>query len=101
MDFVIADPRNWKKPKELKKNMEHEGDNYTNRGWCFGYSHQRIIKGTWRLGNKWTSEDHPNYNIIENGQNIENSPRDFRRLAVIQIPVRNHQMKLMWKTLKE
>ena len=26
-----------------KKNMEHEGENYTNYEWCFRYSHQRII----------------------------------------------------------
>ena len=32
------------------KTMEHEGDNYTNRDWCFWYSHQRIIKGTgWQM----------------------------------------------------
>ena len=24
--------------RELKKTMEHEGDNYTNRNWCFWYS---------------------------------------------------------------
>ena len=31
--------------RELKKTMEREGDNYTNRDWCFWYIHQRIIKG--------------------------------------------------------
>ena len=31
--------------KELKKTMEHESDDYTNRDCCFWYSHQRIIKG--------------------------------------------------------
>ena len=25
--------------RELKKTMEHEGDNYTNCNWCFWYSH--------------------------------------------------------------
>ncbi len=24
--------------RELKKTMEHEGDDYTNRDWCFRYS---------------------------------------------------------------
>ena len=38
-----------------KKTMEHKGDNYTNRDWCFWYSHQRIIQGTGGLGNKRTS----------------------------------------------
>ena len=67
---------------ELKKTMEHEGDNYTNRDWCFWYSHQRIIKGTGGLGNKRTNGNHSNDSIIENGQNIEKSPGDLRRLAV-------------------
>ena len=51
------------------KTMDHEGDNYTNRDWCFWYSHQRIIKRTGERGNKRTSGDHPNYSIIENSQN--------------------------------
>ena len=54
--------------------MEHESDNYTNRDWCFGYSHQRIIKGTGGLGGWRMSGDHPNYCIIEIGQNTEKSP---------------------------
>ena len=52
---------------ELKKGMEHEGDNYTNRDWYFWYSHQRIIKRTRGLGNERTSGDHQTY-IIVNGQ---------------------------------
>ena len=36
--------------RELKKTMEHEGDNCTSCGWCFWYSYQRIIKGTGGLG---------------------------------------------------
>ena len=62
--------------------MKHEGDNYTDRDWWFWYSHQRIIKGTGGLGKKRTSGDHPNYYIIENGQNTEKSSGDLRRLAV-------------------
>ena len=44
-----------------------------------------IIKGTVGLGGWTTSEDHPNYSIIEK------SPGDLRRLAVTQTPVKNHQ----------
>ena len=62
--------------------MEHESNNYTNRDWCFWYSHQRIIKEIGGLGNKRTSGDHPNNYIIENDQNTEKSPGDLRRLAV-------------------
>ena len=29
--------------RELIKTMEHEGDNCTNRDWCFWYSNQKII----------------------------------------------------------
>ena len=41
------------------------------------------------------SGDHPNYYMIENGQNTEKSPGVLRRLAVTQIPVKDHQLKLM------
>ena len=81
--------------------MQHEGNNYNNRDWCFWYSHQRIIKGTGGLRDGRTSGDHSNYNIIENGQNTEKSPGDLRRLAVTQTSLKNHQLKLMRKTLKE
>ena len=80
--------------------MKHERDNYTNRDLCFEYSHQRIIKGIGGLGNKRTSGDHPKYNNINNGQNTEKSSRDLRRIAVTQTPEKDHQLKLMWKTLK-
>ena len=67
--------------------MEHVSDNYNSRDWCFWYSHQGIIKGTGGLGCRRTSGDHPNYNIIENGQNTEKSPGDLWRLIVTQTPV--------------
>ena len=72
--------------------MEHESDNYTNRDWCSWYSHQRVIKGTGERGNKWSSGDHPNYQIIENDQNAEKSPGHSRRLAITQTPVKDHQL---------
>ena len=68
--------------KKKKKTMEHEGDDYTNRDWCFWYSHQRIIEGSGGLGGWRTSGDHPNYCIIENGQNTEKSSGDSRRLVI-------------------
>ena len=43
--------------------------------------------------------DHPNSSIIENSQNTEKIPRDLRRLAVTQSPVKDHQLTHMWKTL--
>ena len=41
------------------------------------------------------SRDYLNDNVTENGQNTEKSPGDLWRLAVIQTPVKNHQLILM------
>ena len=38
---------------------------------------------------------------IENGQNTEKIPGDLKRLALTETPVKDHQLKLMWKTLNE
>ena len=51
-----------------------------------------LLKG---VGNKRTNGDHPNYCIIEIGQNTEKSPRDLKRLAVTQSLVKDHQLMLM------
>ena len=75
--------------------MEHENDGDTSCNWCLWYSHRRIIKKTGGLGNAETSGDHPNYSIIEIGQNTEKSSGDLRRLAVTQTPERNHQLALV------
>ena len=45
--------------------------------------------------------DYQNDSIAKNGQNPETCPGDLRRLAVTQTLVKNHQLTLMWKTLKE
>ena len=74
--------------RELKKTVEHENDDYCN--WCSWYSHQRIDTRTGGLGNKRTRGDHPDYCIIEIGQNIKKSPGDLRRLAVTQTLVKDH-----------
>ena len=49
------------------------------------------VSKTGGLGNKSISGDHPNYSIVEIGQNTEKSPGDLRRLAVTQTAVENHQ----------
>ena len=38
---------------------------------------------------------------IEIGQNIEKSTGDYRKFAVIQTTGKDHQLTLMWITLKE
>ena len=60
---------------------------------------KRIGEVTGTLGNKRTSGDHPDH-IIKIGLNTEKSPGDLRRLAVIQSPVRNYLLTLVWKTFK-
>ena len=80
--------------------MEHEGDSNTNCNWYTWNNPQKIGKRTGKLGNKRTSRDHPDYSVIKIRQNTEKSPGGLRRLAVTQTPVRNHQLTLVWKTLK-
>ena len=73
--------------RELKKSVEHEGDNYTNCNWCVW---NRITKGTGGFGSWRTGRDYPNDSIAENGQNPETSPGDLRRLL---------SLRLQWKTI--
>ena len=54
-----------------------------------------LLKRSGGLGSWRTSGDHQNYSIIENSQSTETRPRDLKRLAVTQTPVKNHQLKLM------
>ena len=56
--------------RELKTNMELEGDGDTNCNWCTWNNLQRICTGTGRLGNKRTNRDHRDYKIIKIGLNI-------------------------------
>ena len=53
----------------IEKAMEHESDDDRNCNWCSWYSHQKIDTGTWGIETGETSEDHPNYSIVEIGQN--------------------------------
>ena len=54
-----------------------------------------LLKGQEDLEVWRPSGDHPNNSIIGNGQNTERSLGDFKRLAVTQSPVKNHQITLM------
>ena len=67
---------------EKQKTIEHEGDADTHYGWCTWDSLQRIGKGTGGLGNKRTSEKHPDYSILKIGQKTEKIPGKLRRLPV-------------------
>ena len=99
--------RKWKEGKiprpysGIEETEDDENDVYTYWNWWFWYCHQKISKRTGGLGNKWTSADHPNYCIFEISQNTEKSHGDLRWFAVTQIPVKDHQLILMRKTLKQ
>ena len=58
---------------------------------AFGTVTKRLLKGLEDLEVGGRVDNHPNDSIIENGQNTEKSPRDFRRLVVTQTPVEDHQ----------
>ena len=75
--------------------MEHDSGGYTNCHWCTRYSHEMVGTKTEGHGNNRSSGDHPNYNIVEIGQNTEKSPGNLSRLAVTQTPVKTHQTTLV------
>ena len=54
----------------------------------FGTVTKRLLKGLEYL--EVIGKDHPNYYISENDQNTEKSPKDLRRLAIPQTPVKDH-----------
>ena len=85
--------------RELKKLWNTKVATICN--WCSWYSNQSIDTMPGGLGNKMKNGDHPNHCIIEIGQNTEKSPGDLRLLAVTKTTVKDHQLMLMWKTLKE
>ena len=68
---------------------------------AFGTITKGLLKRLGGLGSWRTSRDYLNDSIAENSQNPETNPGDLRRIAVTQTPVKNYQLILMWKTLKE
>ena len=106
VNFAVRADQRVKLEESKKKNKyqdlaweskTHESDGCTNYNWCSCYN--GLVQGLEDLEKKRTSGDHPNYSIIENGQNTEKSPGDLR-LALTQTPVRNHRLTLVRKTLK-
>ena len=47
------------------------------------------------------TRDHPDQSIVKISKNTKKSPEDLRRLAVTKTPVKDLQLKLVWKTRKE
>ena len=78
-------------------NNNNDNNNYNN----YNNNNYNNYNNNGGLGSWLTGRDYPNDTITENGQNTEKSPGELRRLAVTQTPVKNNQLILMWKTLKE
>ena len=81
---------------ELKRVIKHKGDGDTNFIWC-------TWNGPQRMGgdeNQRKNQDNPNQRIVKIAQNTLKCPGDLSRLAVIQIPVKDHQLKLVWNWSK-
>ena len=57
--------------------MVHKSDGDTNSNWCSWSNHLRIGTRTGWHGSKRISGDHPNYSIIQSGQNTEKSPVEW------------------------
>ena len=65
--------------------MEHEGDVDTSCDWCAWNDPQRHGKEAGIVGNRITSRDHPDYNIVKIGQNTEESPGYLRGLMLLRL----------------
>ena len=57
--------------------MEHEGDGNTICVWCTWDNLKWIGKGTGRLRNQRSREEHSLYSIVKIGQNPEKNPGDL------------------------
>ena len=78
--------------------MEPEGEGDTSCALDPWNNTQKIEKKmTGRHRNKMAFGVYPDYSIIKNGLNTENSPRDLRRVIVTHTPARNHRLTLVWK----
>ena len=87
MDFTVPADHRVKLKENEKKNKYLDLAREVKKLWNMKATIIPIViggldKGTRGLGNKRTSGDHPNYSIIEIGQNTKKSPGDLRRLAV-------------------
>ena len=62
--------------------MEHMHEDNTNcSGWTWN-SPQNLREGAGKIGNLWENWDHPDYSIVEIGQNTQKSLRDHKRHVV-------------------
>ena len=81
--------------------MEHHGYGDNNYNWCDWNDPKILVGGTGRVGNQILNRGHSNYDIVKIGLNTAKSPGDLRRFALIQTPVKDHQLMLVSKKCKE
>ena len=60
--------------------------------------HEDVGKTAGGVWNWRTNRDHSKYSISKIGQNTEKNPKDLRSLALIQTPMKDHQLTLALKT---
>ena len=64
---------------------------------ALGMVFEGLERGLEQLDNRF----HPDYSIVEIGQNTDKSPGDLKWLAVTQASVKAIQLTLVWKTHSE
>ena len=78
--------------------MEHEDGGDASCSWYTWNDHQEFEEETRGILNQMKNRDHPDYNVIEIGQNSLKIPEHLRRFAVTQVPVKSRQLTLVRKT---
>ena len=73
--------------------MEYEGDGRTNCKCCVCNDPQWLGERAERVGNRRTSRENPNYSIVKVDHNTKK--KNLRRLVVIRISVKDHQLTLV------
>ena len=75
--------------------VEHVSNNDSNCYWYVCSGTKRLGEDSGKVRNWRTNGDHPNYDIDKSDKNTKKNPEDLRRLAITQIPVKDHQLTLV------
>ena len=101
MDFSVPADHRIKLKESEKKDKYLDLAREMKKLWNMKMTIIPIVIGAFGTVIKGLLKGLEDYYIIENGQNTEKSPGDLRRIAVTQTPVKDRQLTLMWKTLKD
>ena len=83
------------------KKLQNPKVTVTRYNWYDLNNHQRIGKGSGKLGNKRTIRDHTDYKTIKIGEKTEESSGELGITRVTQTPVINHQLMQVGPNEKE